>query len=113
MTATVERSFATARRARLPRHPLRPYGHVDMRDRPDGTAIFAAICAVLAVPVSFNPFFPLIFSPIGLLAALAGVTRDRPASRRTRLPALVAAAVCIVFFAVGLHAVLVHPHFPE
>jgi hypothetical protein len=46
------------------------------------------LCTVLAVPVSFNPFFPLIFSPIGMLAALASVIGDRPASQRTRVLAL-------------------------
>ena len=83
-----------------------------MRDLPDSRAIFAGVCTVLAVPVSFNPFFPLIFSPLGILAALASVTGDRPASQRTRVLALVSPVLCLVFFAVGLHTVLVHPQLP-
>jgi len=81
-----------------------------MRGRPESPAIFAAVCAVLALPASSNPFFPLIFSPIGLLAALASVTGDVPASRSTRAVALVAAGACLAFFAIGLHTVLAHPH---
>jgi hypothetical protein len=80
-----------------------------MRERPDSRAIFAAVCALLAVPVSWNPAFPLMLSPIGLLAALASVTDEGPVSRQTRVLALVACVACVLFFVVGLHAVLTHP----
>jgi hypothetical protein len=84
-----------------------------MGGRPGSRAILAAVCAVLAVPASFNPLFPLIFSPIGMLAALASVTGDVPASRRTRVLAVAAAGVCMAFLAVGLHTVLAHPDFSD
>jgi hypothetical protein len=38
---------------------------------------------VLALTVVIDAI-PLVFSPIGILAALASVTSDRPASQRTR-----------------------------
>jgi hypothetical protein len=75
----------------------------------DGRAMLAAICAVLAVPVSVNPFFALVFGPIGLLAALSAVTGDRRPSARTRALACLASAACAVFLAIGLYVVLVRP----
>ena len=81
-----------------------------MPERPDGRAVFAAICAVFSLPVSVNPFFPLIFAPIGVLSAIASIAFDELERRSTRALALVASVLCIAFFAVGLHGALVHPH---
>jgi hypothetical protein len=77
-------------------------------NRPDSRALFAAACAVVALPVSWNPFLPLAFGPIGVLAAVASLT-VAPVSRRTQMLALIAVAVCLVFFAVGLYGLLAQP----
>jgi hypothetical protein len=76
--------------------------------RPDSRALFAAACAVVALPVSWNPFLPLVFGPIGVLAAAASLT-VAPVSGRTQMLALIAAGVCVLFVAVGLYGVLAHP----
>ena len=81
-----------------------------MGNRLDSRAIFASLCAAVSLPVSINPFFPLIFAPIGMLFALACLAIETPTNGSTRVLALTATVLCVVFFAVGLHEVLVHPH---
>lgn len=85
------------------------------RVRIDGRALFALLCAVFAAPLSANPFYPLLFGPVGSIIAIASVVAtDAPVSQRTRGVALVAGVLCVAFSIVALAGVLTtHPQSGE